>query len=205
VDGDDVLAAAGECAAFLRLHVDDDWTARIPDLEWTVRDAVAHALLGSLWYTFDLSARGKRLDTLRPEVRDEAPPSELVDAFETTAQSLAYAVDGSPPGTRGYHPYGMADASGFAAMGCDEMLIHTDDAARGLGATFIPSDAIAERTVRRLFPWAPSGEDAWATLQWANGRRSLGEHTRLGPRWYWHCAPLAEWDGVTPRFVSSRG
>jgi len=131
-----------------------------------------------------------------PQMRDISQPDRIL-TFEAMANALGHVVDGTPPGTRGFHPFGMADASGFAAMGCDEMLVHTDDAARGLGTTFRPDDELAERTLRRLFPWAPEGDDPWATLRWANGRQSLGGKPRL-EHWWWHCAPLDEWTGNAP-------
>jgi uncharacterized protein (TIGR03083 family) len=197
VNGTDVRAVARDCAAFLRTVVDADWSAPIPDLDWTVAHAVAHAAEGSLWYAFDLAAVGAELHTLHLSARDDAPPSEMIAAFEATANMLAYVVDGTPDGTRGFHPFGKADASGFAAMGCDEMLIHTDDAARGLGTTYRPDDALAERTLRRLFPWAPTGIDVWETLRWANGRQPLGDRPQF-EAWWWQCAPLDEWNGNAP-------
>ena len=92
---------------------------------------------------------------------------------------------------------GMADASGFAAMACDEMLIHSHDAARGLGFAFSPAPDLAEAVLRRLFPWVTDDDDPWAALQWANGRIALGDRPRLRD-WVWHCAPLEEWDGKPP-------
>jgi hypothetical protein len=50
--------------------------------------------------------------------------------------------------------------------------------------------------VARIFPWAPAEGDPWAALRWAAGRAALPDRERLGPDWYWHCAPLAEWDGT---------
>jgi uncharacterized protein (TIGR03083 family) len=196
VNAADVRAAAAQCAAFLSVHVDADWSKPIPDLEWTVVQAIDHAAFSSLWYAFDLSAQGNRLDPMDPQMRDMSQPDRIL-TFEAMANALAYVVDGTPPGTRGFHPFGMADASGFAAMGCDEMLVHTDDAARGLGTSFRPDDALAARVVQRLFPWAPEGHDPWATLRWANGRQPLGDKPRL-EQWWWHCAPLDEWTGTAP-------
>jgi hypothetical protein len=106
-------------------------------------------------------------------------------------------VDATPPGTRGWHPFGLADASGFAAMACDELLVHSDDAARGLGVPFAPPDELAEATLRRLFPWAPDGVEPWPGLRWANGRADLPGQPRQVD-WRWHCAPLEEWDGLNP-------
>lgn len=97
----------------------------------------------------------------------------------------------------GWHPCGVADASGFVAMACDELLVHTSDAASGLGREFAPTSEIAEATLRRLFPWAPTDVDPWSALRWANGRAELPGRSRL-TKWRWHCAPLSEWDGTDP-------
>ena len=50
---------------------------------------------------------------------------------------------------------GMADASGFAALACDEMLVHTADIAAVLGVGFDPPRGVCARVLARLFPWAP--------------------------------------------------
>ncbi len=92
---------------------------------------------------------------------------------------------------------GTADPSGFAAMACDELLIHTDDPARGLGLGFHPPDDLAESVLQRLFPWVTPHGDPWDQLRWANGRLALGELERLTD-WAWHCAPLKEWNGIVP-------
>ncbi|MCF7547768.1 hypothetical protein [Pseudonocardia sp. WMMC193] len=79
----------------------------------------------------------------------------------------------------------------------ESLLVHTDDAARGLGLAFEPDARLAGHVVRRLFPWAPHDERSWPTLRWANGRAPLGGRPRLAD-WRWHCAPLDEWDGTDP-------
>jgi hypothetical protein len=58
------------------------------------------------------------------------------------------------------------------------------------------------RVVRRLFPWAPTDVDPWQALRWACGRTALPDRPRLGPDWWVHCAPLAEWDGTIKRRTS---
>ena len=82
-------------------------------------------------------------------------------------------------------------------MACDEMLIHTDDAARGLGLEFNPSRDLVERVLRRLFPGVEVEGDPWQLLQWSNGRIALGEQGKL-EGWRWHCAPISEWTGLRP-------
>jgi hypothetical protein len=81
-------------------------------------------------------------------------------------------------------------------MGCDETLVHTFDVCRAFDISFRPPPEVCDRTVRRLFPWAPEHDDPWERLLWCNGRIALPGQARLGPDWGWWCAPLDEWDGV---------
>lgn len=118
---------------------------------------------------------------------------------ESLAAVLARVAEATLPGVRAYHPAGMADAEGFIAMGCDEILVHADDIAQGLGVGWeAPSDLCA-RVLARLFPWAPTDASPWRALRWANGRTALAGRERLGPDWWWHPAPLDEWDGSARR------
>jgi uncharacterized protein (TIGR03083 family) len=197
VDGKHVLEAAGACQALLGAAVDRDWTRRLPHLDFTVAQAVTHMAGGALWYATDLAAGPERLDTMELRVPPETAPAELVRTIGTFATVLARVTDASPPGARGWHPFGLADASGFAAMACDEFLVHTDDVARGLEVPFAPPRALARATLERLFPWAPADADPWAALLWANGRIDLPGQQRQST-WRWHCAPLEEWDGLNP-------
>ena len=86
---------------------------------------------------------------------------------------LAAAVDAAPPSLRGFHPFGSPDPSGFAAMACDELLVHGRDAALGLGREFGGDAGLASSILARLYPWHPlgAGDDPWQVLLWANGRR----------------------------------
>ena len=85
----------------------------------------------------------------------------------------------------------MADSTGFAAMGCDELLVHTRDAATGLGLDFEPPEVLSGLIVRRLFPWAPKDAEPWPALLWANGRRDLPGAQRQVD-WHRHAAPLTD-------------
>ena len=163
-------------------------------MEWTVTEAVSHTTFALLWYAVDLSAGPSELSVLNMPAKPGATPADLVRAVRSYSRVLESVIEAAPPDARGWHPAGIADTSGFAAMGCDEMLVHTYDAARGLGVRFDPTPELAERTLRRLFPWAPSDVVPWDGLIWANGRVALPGLKRL-TRWRWHCAPLSEWDG----------
>jgi len=196
-EAETVRKTAKECAAFLRSVVHDDWSQPIPGLDGDISRTVSHICEGLLWYSTDLAAGPPELTTMELKIKAESSAIDLVRTLETFANVLASVIDAMPSDARGFHPIGLADTSGFAAMACDEMLVHTDDASRGLGHEFAPSSALAESTLRRLFPWAPDDVDPWSALKWANGRISL-PGLNLQSDWRWHCAPLSEWDGTNP-------
>jgi uncharacterized protein (TIGR03083 family) len=198
VTADDVLAAGGACYDFLRQAADADWDVPVPGLDFTVTSVVAHAANGPLWYALDLWSGPSDDAAFDLKVMLDASNAALLVSLRCAARVCAASIDAAPPETRGFHPAGAADASGFAAMACDELLIHTDDAARGLRSQFSPDADLAARVLRRLFPWHDPGDDPWQTLLWANGRVQLpGRPGQQG--WIWHCAPLADWDGNPPR------
>ena len=197
MDGSDVLAAAATCDRLFGPLADRDWSVPVPGLEFTVASALAHATAGVLWYSVDIWAP---VDDAAFEIgsRGDAPPAVILTSLRGAARTCAAAIDAAPPGTRGYHPAGSPDPSGFAAMACDELLVHGDDAARGLGTRLDLDAALAGRVLARLFPWHPAGTDPWQTLLWANGRLDLPGAVSQRGRWRWHCAPLDEWDGRPP-------
>ncbi|WP_020418113.1 maleylpyruvate isomerase N-terminal domain-containing protein [Amycolatopsis sp. ATCC 39116] len=197
MDANALLSTAQECAEFLSGQLHRDWSAAIPEMDMTVAQVVAHIADCVHWYSYDLAAGPVELSTMESKVRPESEPAELVVTLGTTAKVLAAVVATSSPDARGWHPWGIADASGFAAMACDELLVHTADAARGLGVEFSPTPRLAAAALYRLFPWTPMDTDPWPTLLWANGRASLPGHPRL-TKWRWHCAPMSEWDGSAP-------
>jgi hypothetical protein len=79
MDGRQVLEAAGACEALLNGAIDQDWTRPIPDLEWTVAEAVTHVAEGTLWYATDLAAGPRELSTMDLRVKPETPPERQVD------------------------------------------------------------------------------------------------------------------------------
>jgi len=193
-----VEAAAAVCAALAPAR-DADWSVPAGDLEWSCHRTLQHMAESQIFYATQLACRTTER---RPSLRagDVHPPvADLLQLVEADATILAEVVRAAPPEARGFHPSGLADRSGFAAMGCTELIIHAADVAAGLGLPFRPPDALAERVVRRLFPWAPAGGDPWATFQWASGRSALPDRERLGPDWYWQSPPLAEWDGTVKK------
>lgn len=193
----DVLQAAQACHELLGPTVETSWDAPVPDLEMTVAQVVAHAANGPLWYALDLWSCPGDDAAFEVSVRSDATNAAILLSLSNAARVCAASLDAAPGDIRGFHPDGSPDPSGFAAMACDELLVHADDAARGLGLAFSPDAALAARVLARLFPWHETGHEPWRTLLWANGRIDLpGRPAQHG--WRWHCAPLAEWDGTQP-------
>lgn len=173
-----------------------DWSAIAGDLEWSCRRTLLHTIGALLWYAGNLATNSTEDVGDLPDEAPTMPITELLRGLEFSGFILARVVEATPPGGRGYHGAGMADATGFLAMGCDETLVHTFDIAAGFGIPFVPPPDVCDRTVRRLFPWAPEHDVPWERLLWCNGRIALPDHPRLGSDWGWWCAPLDEWDGV---------
>lgn len=197
----DVRATASTCRRVLE-HVEGaDWNRLAGELEWSCRTTLVHMLSAMLYYAINLATR-----SAEPRFSGQADPSlpiaELLDALEGRAAVLAEVCAAAPLDARGAHDWGRPDGSGFAALACDEMLLHTSDITLGLDASFDPPREVCARVLDRLFPWAPEGEDSWEVLRWANGRVALQERPRLAASWVSHPSPLDEWDGTDPNAPS---
>jgi hypothetical protein len=181
-DLDTVVAAA--CSA-LRGAAGLDWDVPASGLTWTVRSTVEHI-------ADDLFAYAGQIATVTPELDDYVPfvystdregeaevttharreagndgVVRMLDACGGMLSALARTRDAD---VRGYHPYGVSDPHGFAAMGTVEVLLHLYDVAGPLGLTWDPDPGIVRRALDRLFPDAPTDGDPWATLLRVTGR-----------------------------------
>lgn len=195
---DDLPATAALCRETLLPWADRDWSVTAGDLEWTCRRTLDHMVDVPIFLGGNAAMRST--DRVLP-IRNGDPAAaipRLLDAVVTSATMLERICAGMASADRGFHPAGQADAEGFRAQGCAELLQHTYDIANGLGETFRPPDDLAGRIVARLFPWAPGADahpDRWEALLWACGRIALPGHERLDPDWWVQIAPLSEWDG----------
>lgn len=200
VGADDLRSTAAICTRTLSQVAGRDWSSPAGDLEWSALETLVHVTGALMRYAAGLAARSQhRLPfSFVPRTREDiAPqdPADLILALQVAADILAAVVAEAPPEARAYHVTGLADAAGFAAMGCDEMLVHTEDIMNGFSLSYHPPADLCRAVLERLFPWAPEAAP-WDALLWANGRRSLPNHERLESDWAWQGAPLAEWDGT---------
>jgi predicted DNA-binding transcriptional regulator YafY len=200
VGSGEVRRAADLLVEILAPLTDRDWSVTAGDLEWSARQTLEHVLEGLVFYARDLATPVLSLgeDELRLVAADGSSVASLIEGSAQAAAIVAVVVAGSPPDRRAFHPAGMADPEGFAAMACDEILVHTHDIARGFGVDLDPPDDLCAAVLARLFPWVSGDEPPWDLLLWANGRTELPGHPRRAPGWRWHAAPIDEWDGTVP-------
>lgn len=192
----DVVDAAEFVTGTLASSVGMDWSVRAGRLAWTVEQTLAH-MLAPAKYALYLAARSTHFMAAGIEPWTDATQAERLDALLGAARSLAGVATWVPPRSRGFHVRAMADAEGFVALGCLELVVHGYDAAQGLDLPYEPSDSLCARLLARLFPWAePSVGSAWPTLLRTTGRGESREGT--DDSWVCHVAPLDEWDGSIP-------
>jgi uncharacterized protein (TIGR03083 family) len=203
VTGDDVRQAADLGRSVLEPAQTSDWSVPVPGLDFTVASVVGHVAVAMLWYAVDMLSGRDDNACFEVSTQSDGSNERLLTSVLVGAQTLAVGIEAAPPGTRGFHPFGSPDPSGFAAMACDELLVHADDAARGLGVDRPRDERLAGAVLARLYPWHDVGDDdPWQVLLWANGRTDLPGRA-FQTRWPWHCQPLSEWDGVTSRATTA--
>ncbi len=206
VTADDVRRAVRLAVAALRGALEADWDVRAGSLEWSCWETVEHL-------ADDLFSYAAQLGPETPPLDDHVPfawtrktpggpanvifadrgtgPAGLLRVLEACGALLVAMVRTTPPQTRAFHIFGVADPEGFAAMGLVETLVHTHDVAEGLGVAWEPPADLCDRALVRLFPDAPTGTDRWRTLLWSTGRAELPGHPRL-TSWRWYGSPGSE-------------
>jgi uncharacterized protein (TIGR03083 family) len=201
VTADDLDAAVSAVVAALRPAADRDWSAPAGTLEWDCWHTAEHVGDCLLSYAGQLVIQpADRYVRFLASAEEDASPAEVLEFAEAGGRILAATVRRASPQARAFHPTGMADPEGFAAMGCVEALVHGHDIARGLGVSLDPPRGVCRGVLARLFPEAPAdlaGADPWAALQWAAGRAELPGHPQR-QQWRWHGAPLDPGEGGHP-------
>lgn len=176
---------------------DDAWDQPADHLEWTCRETVAHLMDDFTAYALQLSGSTPPTSDYLPlveaaQVRPDGPrflilpepqggTAAIVQALDATAGLLEAVCATAPPDRRGFHPYGTADASGFAAMGITECVLHAFDVLTALGVPYAADPAVCAKVLDRLFAGEERGDDPWHDLLAATGRTP---QTR-GRRWRW--------------------
>ncbi len=191
----DLSVAARFLRETLDPALDRDWSVPAGSLEMSCRDVLDHLANALRYYAGQVATSTPiRLTPVR-DGETARTAAELLSVVETLAEILRRVAEATPPEARAYHRMGSADVEGFVAMGCVEITVHAWDIARGLGVGFDPPAELMLKLLNRLFPWAPTGHDAWETFLYCVGRIPLGDLPHQHVAWGWHAAPREEWDG----------
>jgi hypothetical protein len=195
VSADDLETAVSAMFSTLSPATDRDWATTAEPTEWDCWHTAEHIGDCLLSYAAQLVvAPATRYVRFLASADKDASTAEVLEFALTGGRILVATVRTASPQLRAYHPSGMADPEGFAAMGCAELLLHGHDIASGLQLDFDAPPGVCERVLARLFPEAAAdlaGTDPFAALLWATGRAELPGHPRLS-KWRWRGAPLGE-------------
>ncbi|MEW2527696.1 TIGR03086 family metal-binding protein [Streptomyces sp. NPDC047071] len=139
-----------------RVHAvrQDQWDAPTPCARWTVRDLVNHLVSEQLW--------------VEPLVRDRATVEEVGGAFDgdllgpdpvaswDTAAAASRAALGAPGALAGtvHLSYGDTPARAYCAQMTTDLVVHTWDLARAIGADERLPDALVAAAAREVAPYA---------------------------------------------------
>ena len=164
----------------------DAWEAPAQGLSWSCRGTAAHLVDGLATYALQLAGESPPqrgyVELLKPPPWQQNSPrmalwpdprsgtAGIVSCLDATGGLLGAVVQSAPPERRGWHPYGISDASGFAAMGIIEASAHTHDICSAHGVQFCAEDRAVSRALNRLFPAAIRSGNAWQDLLAATGR-----------------------------------
>ncbi|MEU6890366.1 GNAT family N-acetyltransferase [Streptomyces sp. NPDC046557] len=190
---DDLSRTVAEAVAALREVADRDWSRPAAEREWSCRDTAVR--LAADLTAFAARPAGRVPASWLPLTVDTAPgtpPGALIDLVEASGRLLAATVLAAGAEDRARHPAGAAGADGFAAMGATELLLHTHDIRRDLGAgDWAGSARTSALILDRLFPHAPRSAyaDAWGSLLAATGRADLPDLPRER-EWRWYGDPV---------------
>jgi hypothetical protein len=158
---------------------DRDWRVPAGPLDWTCRQAAAHVAHDLLAYAGQLA--GRPSDAYLPldlTVRPDAPVRDVLRVVAACGGLLISAIDTAGPDARAWH-WGPTDPGGFAALGVNEVLMHTHDITRGLAVPWTPPADLCAAVLDRLFVDPPDGDPA-EVLLWCTGRAELGGRPRRG-------------------------
>jgi hypothetical protein len=176
--------ATSEMQRALGDAADADWSVAAGDLDWSCWSTGGHIADDLFSYASQVIAQPTRgYLPIEANIEARATPAELLESVVMCGGLLGLAVSSASPAARAYHPCGISDPEGFAAMGVLEVLVHTHDIASGLGILWTAPDELCKGVLDRLFPDAPAGSPA-AVLLWCAGRAPLGGEPRRST-WRW--------------------
>ncbi len=139
-----------------RVHAvrDDQWEAGTPCSEWTVRDLVNHLVSEQLWVP-PLVRNGCMIEEVGDTFEGDMLGSDPAACWDTAARAAhdAFAVPGALD--RVVHlSYGDTPAAAYCGQMTADLVVHTWDLSRAIGADERLPDGLLQFTVREVTPYA---------------------------------------------------
>ncbi|MCF4119623.1 maleylpyruvate isomerase N-terminal domain-containing protein [Antribacter sp. KLBMP9083] len=174
----DVEQAVAEMVQVLTPYEARDWQSPAGSLEWNCWTTAAHVAHDLLAYAGQVAAKpGSAYLPFDLVIRADAPPRDVLEVVIASGRLLSSALAVAGPDARAWH-WGATDPGGFAALGVNEILVHTYDITQGLGISWLPPESLCAAVLARLFPDAPQG-DPVQVLLWSTGRVDLEDRPRV--------------------------
>ncbi len=191
VTADDIRLAVGQTTDFLSPAAHGDWSVPAGTLRWSCLRTAEHVADCLMAYAGQVALPARQgYVPFITRLNRGAGPEGALEFIRAAGSMVASVVREADPSILAYHPYGMADPEGFAAMSCIETMVHGQDVAGGFGLELAPDRSLCSRVLNRLFPdLADAPEQPWQLLLWSTGRIDLPGRLRVKARWRWTNEP----------------
>ncbi|NGO77293.1 TIGR03086 family protein [Streptomyces sp. YC504] len=139
-----------------RVHriTDDQWTAATPCTEWNVRDLVNHLVAEQLW-TVPLVRDGAQIAEVGDAYDGDVLGDDPVGVWDRTSRAAheAFAAPGALERTV-HLSYGDTPAAAYCAQMTTDLVVHTWDLSRAIGAEERLPQGLIDAAVREVAPYA---------------------------------------------------
>ncbi|MGA9346621.1 MAG: maleylpyruvate isomerase N-terminal domain-containing protein [Nocardioidaceae bacterium] len=178
MDSRDVEQAVAEMVRVLTPYESRDWQSRAGSLKWSCWTTAAHVAHDLFAYAGQVAAQpGGAYLPFDLVIHADASPRDVLQVVIASGKLLSSALAAAGPDARAWH-WGATDSGGFAALGVNEILVHTYDITQGLGISWLPPESLCAAVLARLFPDAPEGDPAQVLL-WSTGRAELEDRPQV--------------------------
>ncbi|WP_030560959.1 TIGR03086 family metal-binding protein [Streptomyces aureocirculatus] len=132
----------------------DRWGAPTPCAEWTVRDLVQHLVVEQLWVP-PLVRDGATMDEVGDSFEGDMTGPDPVASWDTAADAARAAFAESGALDRTVHlSYGDTPARDYCAQMITDLVVHSWDLARAIGADEHLPDELVTAALHEVRPYA---------------------------------------------------
>ncbi|MFJ9584317.1 TIGR03086 family metal-binding protein [Streptomyces acidicola] len=133
---------------------DDQWEAGTPCVEWTVRDLVNHLVSEQLWAP-PLVLHGCMIEEVGDTFDGDMLGSDPAASWDTAARATHEAFTAPGALDRTVHlSHGDTPAANYCGQMVADLVVHSWDLSRAIGADERLPDGLLQFTVREVTPYA---------------------------------------------------